>query len=89
MNSATKKKRDELVELINLANENKQRNLYREFKGELKGFDAGHACAMEEVKVIVDALELIKDKAPWCECMNTAAIAAKALSKFRGNNEQS
>ena len=39
----------------------------------------------EEIKRLREALELIKDKAPWCDCTDTAKIADEALSGISTN----
>lgn len=48
-------------------------------------FDQARIEQVEKEKaILLEALELIKDKAPWCECMDAPGIAKEALSKLGG-----
>lgn len=43
----------------------------------------GHAHAMEKVKGLLDALELIENHHPRCECQDSGGIARAALQDFK------
>lgn len=58
-------------------------------KGECPACDRHHEKAeitklTQQNEIMKEALELVKDKAPWCGCMDASGIASTALQESEG-----